>query len=113
MERVQPPWDPSRGNSVTQKWALIIGQAPGITEFKRSKETVVGGGLNSSSEKTSGVPIAFSGEAGQRLEQWFIEDAGFNQAQVRSLFAKTSIVKCYPGRPPEDENRPQTEPQRN
>lgn len=100
MQRVQPPWDPSRGSSATKKWAMIIGQAPGITEFERSKKTIVDAVRNASTDKASAVPIAFSGEAGQRLEQWFIEDAGFDQAQVRSLFAKTSIVKCYPGRPP-------------
>jgi len=99
MKRVQPPWDPSRGRSSMKKWGLLIGQAPGITEFERSNKPQGTTNRNSSGNGSPGRPIAFSGEAGRRLERWIIEDAGFNQAQTHSLFAKTSVVKCYPGRP--------------
>ena len=100
MQRVQPPWDPSRGRSSMKKWGMIIGQAPGITELERSKKPAGTTNRNPPVDGSPGRPIAFSGEAGSRLEQWFIKDAGFNQTQTRSLFAKTSVVKCYPGRPP-------------
>ena len=60
--------------------ALIVGQAPGITE------------------PTRGVP--FAGAAGRRLIDWLAPLRIASHADFLDRFAIAAVAKCYPGRHP-------------
>lgn len=57
--------------------AMIIGQAPGVTEV------------------SAGRP--FNATAGKRLFAWLAE-AGFDEADFRARHYMTSVTKCFPGK---------------
>lgn len=59
--------------------AMIVGQAPGITE--------AGGGK------------PFAGQAGRTLFRWF-ERAGFDEQSIRDDVYIAALTRCYPGRAP-------------
>lgn len=59
--------------------AMIVGQAPGITE--------AGGGQ------------PFAGQAGRTLFRWF-ERAGFDERTIRDEVYIAALTRCYPGRAP-------------
>ena len=59
--------------------AMIVGQAPGITE--------AGGGK------------PFAGQAGRTLFRWF-ERAGFDERTIREEVYIAALTRCYPGRAP-------------
>lgn len=59
--------------------AMIVGQAPGITE--------AGGGQ------------PFAGQAGRTLFRWF-ERIGLDEASVREQVYIAALTRCYPGRAP-------------
>lgn len=59
--------------------AMIVGQAPGITE--------AGGGK------------PFAGQAGRTLFRWFAR-AGFDEATIREQVYIAALTRCYPGRAP-------------
>lgn len=56
---------------------MIVGQAPGRVEQAQTRRP-------------------FSGPAGKRLFRWLAE-AGWDEAEFRSLNYMTAITKCYPG----------------
>jgi uracil-DNA glycosylase len=83
---VQPAWDPKKFQRTTpQRWGMLIGQAPGLSEQQSGK--------------------AFQGRAGRGWEKWLLE-AGFSLEQIRELFFKTSLTKCYPGQLRGKDRRP-------
>ena len=59
--------------------AMIVGQAPGITE--------AGGGR------------PFAGRAGATLFRWF-ESVGLSEATIRDHVYIAAVTRCYPGRAP-------------
>jgi len=89
VHRIQPKWDENKKSKNIQKWAMIIGQAPGITEEKKSELV---------QKKTGpGEKIPFSGKAGQQFKHWFtIENIDYKLIFENSLI--TSLTKCYPGK---------------
>jgi uracil-DNA glycosylase len=56
---------------------MIIGQAPGKVEMKKTHQP-------------------FSGNAGKRLFRWLAQ-AGWEESYFRSHFYMTSVTKCFPG----------------
>ena len=60
--------------------ALIIGQAPGITEPTLRRP--------------------FAGAAGRRLRTWFAPVGLDDEAVFRATFAMSAVMRCYPGRDP-------------
>jgi uracil-DNA glycosylase len=58
--------------------ALIIGQAPGITE--------------------PALRRPFAGDAGRRLRSWFAPVGLDDEAVFRETFAMSAVMRCYPGR---------------
>jgi uracil-DNA glycosylase len=60
--------------------ALIVGQAPGITEPVLRRP--------------------FAGAAGRRLRGWFAEVGLDDEDAFRATFAMSSVMRCYPGRDP-------------
>lgn len=105
VERVQPPWDPKKGHKLTKKWGIIIGQSPGITESKRSRETEKHETIQKSEDKCKRFRIALTGDAGRRLREW-LKDAGFTENQICNQFIKTAVTKCFPGRDNGGDRRP-------
>lgn len=63
----------------TDPRAMIVGQAPGVTE--------AGGGK------------PFAGQAGRTLFRWFAR-AGFDEETIRDHVYIAAITRCYPGRAP-------------
>lgn len=59
--------------------AMIIGQAPGITEVEAKRP--------------------FNASSGRRLFQW-LGEAGWAEDDFRSRHYMTSVTKCYPGKHP-------------
>jgi uracil-DNA glycosylase family 4 len=105
VKRVQPPWDPRKTKSSTEKWGIIVGQSPGYTELERARESE----KHKTSEKSKHVsdrfPIAFTGDAGRRLLKW-LEEAGFTRHQLFNCFVKTAVTLCYPGRTNYSDRKP-------
>lgn len=66
-----------RGNSTAE--AMLIGQAPGITEVQ--------------------VKRPFNAGSGKRLFQW-LKDAEWDEDDFRDNQYMTAVTKCYPGRHP-------------
>jgi len=66
-----------KGNSGAR--AMIIGQAPGITEVQAKRP--------------------FNASSGRRLFQW-LGEAGWQEDDFRSRHYMTSVTKCYPGKHP-------------
>lgn len=97
IKRVQPPWDPEKGHSPLHKWGMLIGQSPGITELKRSKDPSQAE-LEEPKKRCKHMRIAFSGDAGCRLGEWLVKDAGFTEDQIRAMLYKTAVTQCFPGR---------------
>lgn len=64
-------------SEATNPLAMIVGQAPGITE--------AGGGK------------PFAGQAGRTLFRWF-ERIGFDEATIRERVYIAALTRCYPGR---------------
>lgn len=60
---------------------MIVGQAPGRVEVGQTKRP-------------------FSGPAGRRLFRWLAE-AGWDEAEFRTVNYMTAITKCYPGPHPD------------
>lgn len=87
--RVQPPWDEKLKTRSIHKWAMFVGQAPGKTELKKSQ--------SAESTGPQKVKIPFSGPSRKNLEKWFKRE-GVDLAVVFETLAKTSLIKCYPGK---------------
>ncbi len=64
-----------QGNSGAR--AMIIGQAPGVTEVEAKRP--------------------FNASSGRRLFQW-LGEAGWEEDDFRSRHYMTSVTKCYPGK---------------
>ncbi|MEW6568779.1 MAG: uracil-DNA glycosylase family protein [Chloroflexota bacterium] len=58
---------------------MVIGQAPGITEHR--------------------IGRPFNAGSGSRLFRW-LEQAGFDETELRRTQYLTAVTKCYPGRAP-------------
>ena len=98
VERVQPQWDPKKVHTSTDKWGMLIGQSPGITELERGGGAEKHETVDKSKDRCKHARIAFAGDAGCRLGEWLMEDAGFTEHQVRTQFYKTAVTKCFPGK---------------
>jgi uracil-DNA glycosylase len=60
--------------------ALILGQAPGISE--------------------PALRRPFAGDAGRRLRAWFAPLGLDDEERFRATFGMTAVMRCYPGRDP-------------
>ncbi len=99
VERVQPKWDPKKGRKRKHKWAIWIGQAPGVGEWKASVKSEKERREGRHTEKNDSSPagIAFKGQAGRVFRSW-LREHGFTDEILKTQFEKTSVTKCYPGR---------------
>lgn len=90
IERVQPKWNPARGQGPMDRWGMLIGQAPGRVEHVHGK-------VATATTEASGNNVAFSGAAGKNLLRWLTQSGGFTEEEVKRNFWKTAVTKCYPG----------------
>ena len=97
VHRVQPEWDENKKPTSIEKWAVIVGQAPGITEYETGKFNI--------ERKKESDAIPFSGKAGDQLRKWFEEeDIDYRPIFKNSL--KTALTKCYPGKYKSGDRKP-------
>lgn len=97
VHRIQPEWDDNRKPTRIRKWGLIVGQAPGLTEKKKSESTQV------KSEIREKIP--FSGKAGEQFKNWFINE-NIDYKPILETSLMTSLTKCYPGRIKKSDRKP-------
>ena len=93
--RVQPKWDPSRVKYKMHRWGMLVGQAPGATEYRHSK---LSNKMAAADDSPNALGIAFSGPAGKKLRSWLLQDNRFSEKELKEKFWKTSVTKCYPGK---------------
>ena len=96
VHRVQPQWDERKKPKSINKWAMIVGQAPGRTEYN-----LIRGNYNW--RRINKTP--FSGPAGKNLKKWF-ELEGVDYSSIFQNSFKTSIIKCYPGKSGSGDRKP-------